>query len=521
MLRKPYVFILLVALSAFLVGRSIGEQSRQVVAKSPAQKKLELLLAYIDHEYVDEVNTDSIVSSTIDDILQQLDPHSVYIPAKVADEVSDNMNGDFVGIGVNFYTYKDSIAVIRTIPGGPSDLGGLEAGDRILYANGDTLYGKGYLNTYIVKKLKGALNSEVQMGVYRKKRDTFFNVTLKRSHVPIVSSEGYYMLNEQLGYIRLNRFAGSTYDEFNQALMELQIQGAQKLVLDLRGNLGGYLDEATRIADTFLEKDQLIVVVKNRNGTVEKTIATGKGRFQGKQVYVLIDEESASASEVVAGALQDNDVGIIVGRRSFGKGLVQQEYPLGDGSSVRLTTAHYYTPTGRSIQKPYRKGRYQEDFYDRYASGELRSRDSIKVSDSLKFKTPKGKVVYGGGGIIPDIFVPMGSDASLGIEQLDRYGMFDYFAFETLDKKRLLFDAFQRGDFVKEYEIPESMFVDFKMYARSQGVRMNLDAVSHQTKTRIKSALAEQMFGKNAATQIANSNDPVLRKVLSLEGNKP
>jgi len=320
--------------------------------------------------------------------LEKLDPHSVYIPQSEMTRVSESMKGDFVGIGVSFYSYNDSISVIKAIENGPSAKQGILPGDRILTANADTLYGKNLGSEAIVEKLKGKKGSFVKLGVYRKSENRHFTVHVKRGIVPIKSVIASYMLTEDLGYIQIDRFAESTYDEFKKALSALEKRGAKKLTLDLRDNPGGYLGIAERMSDEFLKDGKLILFTKNKKGEINKVYATGKGSFEDKPVYVLINERSASASEIIAGALQDNDIGTIVGRRSFGKGLVQREMELGDGSAVRLTVSRYYTPTGRSIQKSYEKGNkdYYNTFIERYRNGELRSVDSIKVADSLRVK---------------------------------------------------------------------------------------------------------------------------------------
>ncbi|HET8737511.1 MAG TPA: S41 family peptidase, partial [Pricia sp.] len=435
----PTIVAAALAVGIFVGGKlHFNDTPEKLFSTNSKKDKLNRLIDYIDYEYVDDVNTDSIVDVTVTRILEKLDPHSVYIPKDEMNRVSENMKGDFVGIGIHFYPYKDTIAVIRTIPKGPSFLKGIKAGDRILMADNDTLYGKDLPSDAIVSQLKGQKGTSVKLKVYRKSTDEIFTVNVTRDIVPIKSVESYFMMTNEMGYIKLNRFAESTYREFKSALRELRKQGAQKLTLDLRDNPGGYLGVAEKLADEFLEDGKLILFTKNKHGKIDKIFATDKGSFEDKPIYVLINERSASASEIVAGALQDNDIGTIVGRRSFGKGLVQREMELGDGSAVRLTVSRYYTPTGRSIQKPYKNGveDYYQTFTDRYHSGEMISVDSIKVADSLKFKTPKGKVVYGGGGIIPDVFVPIGTNEEEAVESMDSLGWLSYFIFEHLDGNR-------------------------------------------------------------------------------------
>jgi len=360
------------------------------------KNKLNKLVDFINNEYVDNVNSDSIVDLTVTGILDKLDPHSVYINKSEMREVSQSMKGDFVGIGINFYMFNDTLAVINPIKNGPSDKAGLQAGDRILYAGSAKLFGRKLPTDSLFSKLKGKVGSEVELTVFRKNGNKFLKYKVIRGVIPIKSVDVAVMVDKTTGYIKINRFSETTYDEFEKGLTQLKKQGAQSLVIDLRENGGGYLEQAVKIADDFLKEGQLIVFTKNKRGEVSKTFATDGGTFEAGNIFVLINENSASASEILAGALQDNDRATIVGRRSFGKGLVQQEMDFGDGSAVRLTVARYYTPTGRSIQKSYKKG--NEDYFNesihRFKSGELYKKDSIKIINPQKYKTPKGKIVY-------------------------------------------------------------------------------------------------------------------------------
>lgn len=516
----PLIIGTAMAIGIFIGGKLRFNDGPEPLFSSNAKKdKLNRLIDYIEYEYVDEINTDSIVDITVNNILNKLDPHSVYIPKKEMDEVAQNMKGDFVGIGINFYMYKDTISVIKTVENGPSDKNGIEAGDRILVANKDTLYGRNYANGVIVSKLKGIEGSSVLLTIYRKKEDTIFTVKVKRGVVPIKSVEAYYMLSKDMGYIKVNRFAESTYREFKVALTYLQKQGAEKLTLDLRDNPGGYLGIAEKMADEFLEDEKLILFTKNKKGKVENSYATEKGSFEDKPVYVLINERSASASEIIAGALQDNDIGTIVGRRSFGKGLVQREMELGDGSAVRLTVSRYYTPTGRSIQKTYKNGHkdYYQKFTDRYHSGELKSVDSIKVADSLKFTTPKGKVVYGGGGIIPDVFVPIGTNEEESIEVFENAGLFSFFIFQYLDKNRLEYAAFSKEEFENDFKVDDILFEQFIDYTIARNLKLDYYDFEDKIKRYLKATLAEQLFSANSYAKIKGQEDSMLKEVLELD----
>ena len=516
----PTIIALALAIGIFVGGKlNFNDSPEKLFSTNSKKDKLNRLIDYIDYEYVDAIDTDSIVDVTVNQILEKLDPHSVYIPKNEMGRVSENMKGDFVGIGVNFYPYKDTIAVIRTIANGPSFLKGIKGGDRILMAGDDTLYGKNLENKDIVGKLKGEKGSSVKLKVYRKNEDKTFTVNVKRDIVPIKSVDAYFMMTNDMGYIKINRFAESTYKEFKLALTELRKQGAEKLTLDLRDNPGGYLGVAEQLADEFLEDEKLILFTKNKKGKIDKMYATDKGSFEDKPVYVLINERSASASEIIAGALQDNDIGTIVGRRSFGKGLVQREMDLGDGSAVRLTVSRYYTPTGRSIQKSYKNGNkdYYQRFTDRYHNGEMISVDSIKVADSLKFLTPEGKVVYGGGGIIPDVFVPIGSNEEEAVESMDSFGWLSYFIFEHLDNNRNQYSGYTEQEFIDDFKVDDIIFESFVDYLIQRNMKMDFYDYQRPIKTYLKAALAEQLYGANIHAKIKSAEDAMLQQVLKLD----
>lgn len=517
----PLIIASALALGFFIGGKlNFNDSPERLFSTNSKKDKLNRLIDYIDYEYVDDVNTDSIVDVTVNSILEKLDPHSVYISEKEMSSVADNMKGDFVGIGINFYTYHDTIAVIRTVKDGPSHAKGILPGDRILMADEDTLYGHDFPSEIIVDKLKGREGTSVDLTVFRKSENRTFNVKVKRGIVPLKSVDAFYMLTKDMGYIKVNRFAESTYKEFKDALGKLQKRGARKLVLDLRDNPGGYLGMAEEMADEFLEDGKLILFTKNKKGKISKSFATDEGSFEDKPIYVLINERSASASEIVAGALQDNDIGTIVGRRSFGKGLVQREMALGDGSAVRLTVSRYYTPTGRSIQKTYANGTkdYYQRFTDRYHSGEMISVDSIKVADSLKFVTPKGKVVYGGGGIIPDVFVPIGSNEEEAVDSMDNLGFISFFVFEHLDEDRDRYAQYTQEEFVNDFKVDDILFEKFVEYSVDRNLRMNFYEHENSIKLFLKANIAEQLFNTNIHAKIKADEDLMLQKVLELDG---
>ncbi|RZJ30977.1 MAG: S41 family peptidase, partial [Flavobacterium sp.] len=503
----PLVIFGCLALGVLLGGMLNFPSPVGVAAPQNAYKtKLNRLIDFIENEYVDEVDTDSIVDLTVNNILAKLDPHSIYIPPSEQAETAELMKGDFVGIGVNFYMYNDTVAVITPIENGPSEKAGLKPGDRILYAGKAKLFGRKLPTDSLFAKLKGQVNSKVQLTIFRKSTNKTFKVDVTRGIVPIKSVEAGVMINPTTGYIKVTRFAESTYDEFHNALLLLKKQGAISLVVDVRENGGGYMERAIDIADEFLPNKELIVFTKNKKGRIDKTFATNEGIFESGKVFILIDENSASASEILAGAIQDNDRGTIVGRRSFGKGLVQREMDFDDGSAVRLTVARYYTPSGRSIQKHYDKGNgdaYFSDFEKRFANGELYRKDSIKIADTLKFKTKNGRVVYGGGGIVPDVFVPLEAEhGQESVSYLMESAIVGHFVFEQLDKNRNAFAGMTFPAFVDKMEKTDLYFTRFQKYLTESGLQIRLAKNKALVKRYIAAEFARQLFGENKYFEI-------------------
>ena len=489
-----------------------------LLAKNYSKTKLNKLIDFINNEYVDNVNTDSIVNLTVDNILSKLDPHSVYIPPSEQAEVAESMRGDFVGIGINFYMYKDSVAIIKPVENGPSAKAGLKSGDRILYAGKTKLYGRKLPSDSLFSKLKGIKGSEIELTVFRKSEQKKLKFKIKRDVIALKSVDASLLLNNKTGYIKINRFAETTYNEFKSGLTRLKQKGIKSLIIDLRDNGGGYMEEAVAISDEFLKDKQLIVFTKNKDGSTEKTFATKSGSFETGKVTVLINENSASASEILAGAIQDNDRGTIVGRRSFGKGLVQREMDFNDGSAVRLTVARYYTPTGRSIQKPYAKGNeeYYKESEDRIKSGELYARDSIKVADSLKFKTPKGKIVYGGGGIVPDVFVPMEAEhGNENVAYLLQTGVVGHFVFEELDKNRNAFAGLHFNEFLAKMKKSDVYFKKFQNYIFMAGLDLKLDKTKSLVDRHITAEFARQLYGELYYYDVVLKEDAMIKTVLS------
>lgn len=501
------------------LGNLLDFQDNSLYSSSSKRQKLNRLINFIDKEYVDEVNTDSIVDITVTSILENLDPHSAYISRQEFDYVQDNMRGDFVGIGINFYTIKDTIAVIRTLEKGPGEKAGLEAGDRILYADAVPLFGNNMSNDSIIELLKGPENSKVKLKVKRFGVNDLLDFEINRGTVPLKSVDAGYMVNDTLGYIKINRFAESTYSEFKAKMKQFATPKMKSIILDLRNNGGGFLKQATLILDEFIADGKLLLFTKNKSGDLRKTYATEYGIYEDQNLYVFIDEKSASASEIVAGAIQDNDRGTIIGRRSFGKGLVQREMNLGDGSAVRLTVARYYTPTGRSIQRPYENGNseaYYSRYMERYTNGELLSKDSITTDDSLRYKTPEGKIVYGGGGIIPDVFVPRSASQDIqDIKFMYEGGVMDRFIFNLLDEDRIYYNSLSQNDFLERRLITEEVLDKFTRYLGDYNMYYNFGSSSYVLKKYLKATMARQLFGSDLAEKISNENGAFITALLN------
>lgn len=403
-----YVNVPLLIAFALVLGIFIGSK---FASKSTIDldRKINNILGIVADEYVESVNMDSLVELAIPDIIAQLDPHSVYISAKDYEQANEELNGNFCGIGISFQVMEDTINVIEVIPGGPSEKVGIANGDKIISVDGKNFTGEKINPNFVKEQLRGPKNSVVKLGVKRATSAKTLYFTVTRGDIPIKSVDAAYMIDKNTGYVKVNQFGRNTYDEFVAALSVLKNEGAKRYIVDLRGNGGGYMEIAVAMANEFLPKDNLIVSTKGRYKKNDTSVySDGNGSYQDAEIVVLINEFSASASEIFAGAMQDNDRGLVIGARSFGKGLVQREFKLSDNSAIRLTIARYYTPTGRCIQKDYKLGQaaYERELINRFNNGELDYRDSIKVDKSKMYKTPHGRIVYGGGGIIPDIFVP-------------------------------------------------------------------------------------------------------------------
>ena len=491
--------------------------------------KLNQVISYIESDYVDTITDEKLIEKTITEMLQTLDPHSYYIPPQDYHALNDPLEGNFEGIGVEFRITNDTIMIVNPLGGGPSEKLGIMAGDRIIKVDSKLVAGIGVENQDVMKLLKGKKGTKVNVSIYRPGQSKLIDFTITRDEIPLHSVETAYMLTDKIGYIRISRFAKNTYEEFLEATADLKSKGMEKIVVDLRNNGGGFLTSATAIADEFLSKGELIVYTKGKSRPKEDFLATARGSLEKNEVVILINEGSASASEILAGALQDNDKGIIIGRRSFGKGLVQEGIQWPDGSAMRLTVARYYTPTGRSIQKPYDKGldAYNEEAYDRYTNGEMQTADSVHFADSLKYKTPKGKIVYGGGGIMPDIFVPIdtvGTSDYFGI--LNYRGLFYQYSFEYVDQHRQeLNSKYQTADsFLKNFSVSEAILSDFVKFAEQKEVKKDAKGLSQSKeliKNRLKAIIGRNLYGDNVFYPIVNKTDNTIGKAIEvLEATK-
>ncbi|MEN8158119.1 MAG: S41 family peptidase [Bacteroidota bacterium] len=447
---------------------------------TPKGSKISSALQYIVNEYVDTVSVNSLNESVMPALLENLDPHSIYIPASDFQHFSEPLVGNFSGIGVSFNMTDDTVAIINTIPNGPSEMVGILPGDRIIQVDDSLVAGVNMPSDHIVKMLKGPKNTLVKVTIYRRGEPAPIDFEITRDDIPIYSVDVAYMVDENTGYIKISQFAQTTVREFMQAIEKLKAQGMEKVIIDLRRNGGGIMEAATRIADQFLQEGQLIVYTEGRTRPRENDYATSRGILKDDKVVVLIDETSASASEILAGAIQDNDRGLVIGRRSFGKGLVQEEMRFNDGSALRLTVARYYTPTGRSIQRPYENGTddYYHDFNKRIIRGELEHFDSIKFDDSQKFVTPGGKIVYGGGGIMPDVFVPIDTvGASEYYNRVRSLGLMYRFAFFYTDRQRAALEQYTHAREIEHFLDGQKILPEFISYARENGLDPNYSEI--------------------------------------------
>lgn len=482
-------------------------------------KKITNLLNYVLEEYVDSVDLDGLTESTIIQMLDQLDPHSAYIPARDLEAMNEPLNGNFDGIGVEFNIVEDTIVVVAPINGGPSEKLGIRSGDRIVSIEDTIVAGIGIANEDVIAKLRGERGTKVKIEIARRGVKKLLQFRIERDKIPIYSVDAGYMLNNEVGYIKISRFAATTYDEFAGKLNMLRSRGMTSLILDLRGNPGGYLNAAIEICDEFLGDGKLIVYTEGRSRPKDSAFATKEGNFENGKLAILVDEGSASASEIVSGAVQDNDRGIIVGRRTFGKGLVQEQVELADGSAVRLTIARYYTPTGRSIQRPYGKDEdYYSEYLDRIDNGELYEADSIALDKEKKYRTPGGKTVYGGGGIVPDVFVKLDTSGySEFHSQLMNSGVIREFSLNYSTQNRAALDRYKSAsEFAQRFAFTDRDYEQLLSLARSRQVntqgpaKAKVDVLNH-----LKALVARSKWNGDGFYPIINKSDKTIEAALN------
>ncbi len=489
-------------LIAFMASPALSQQSEIEAQEFEVQgQKFNTLLYYMDQLYVEDTDMESLVETAIVNMLEEMDPHSVYIPAEELQAADEPLNGNFEGVGIQFNIFRDTIMVVSPISGGPSEKLGIMSGDRIVTVDGETVAGTGVTNKDVQRLLKGPKGTKVVVGIKRGNEPELLEFEIIRDKIPIFSIDASFMVAPGIGYIKVNRFSRSTMSEMYGAFAQLQREGMTDLVLDLQGNGGGMLRTAIQMADEFLSGDKLIVYTEGRQFSRDDTFARIPGRFEKGRLIVLIDQGSASASEIVSGAIQDWDRGLIVGRRSFGKGLVQRPVNLPDGSAVRLTVQKYYTPSGRCIQKPYDDGvdAYRKEKFERYESGELLSLDSLELPDSLKFATRiQSRTVYGGGGILPDVFVPLDTtENSAYFSKILRKGLDSRFALNLVDSLRDdLVSAYPDEDtFIAQFELDAALLKEFQEFTTAEGVEFN--PTDWETSQKAIALRLKAMIGRN------------------------
>lgn len=488
--------------------------------------KFDEVMWYVNNDYVDVLDAHKLQDEAIAAMMEELDPHSAYISLDEFNEVNDPLLGSFDGIGVQFRLEKDTIAIVNVIKGGPSEKVGIMAGDRIIYVDDSLVASKKLTNEDVMRKLKGPKGTKVAVRVLRRGVEGLLDYTITRDAIPTYSVDIAYMLDDNIGYLKLSKFSATTVKEFKQGIADLRGQGMKQLIFDLRGNTGGYLAAAVDIADEFLPKGSLIVYTEGRNRPRQYMKARRRGMLEDIPVVVLIDGESASASEIVAGALQDNDRGTIIGRRSFGKGLVQEQIMLSDNSAIRLTVARYYTPTGRCIQKPYDEDheKYLLESYERYENGELFHPDSIHFADSLKFTTPKGNTVYGGGGIMPDIYVPLVDDSTqYYFNRIVNTGLLYQYAFDYTDRHRNQLQRFKTVEaFDQGFKVTDAMFNELVKQAGEKGIKGTEEqqqVARREADILLKAYIARNLFDDEGFYPIYAPMDEVLQRAIKELGN--
>ncbi len=510
------VLLALALITGIIIGNKLNRNSGNNGPAISKVNKFDAIVNLIQNAYVDSISTDTLIEKTIPQLLKNLDPHTTYIPAKEMVGVEEEMRGNFGGIGVQFSIQNDTVMVVDVISGGPSSKLGIIPGDRIVTVNDTLLVGKTLKNEQVLSKLRGEKGTKVNVGIKRKGFKDLIAFSITRGEIPIYSVDVSYMIDATTGYIKVSRFGEQTYEEFMEGMKMLDQQGMKNVIVDLRGNPGGYLNAVIKMVNEFLDKGELIVYTQG-NAQARKTFqADSKGTYRDKGIVVLVDDFSASASEIFAGAIQDNDRGWIIGRRSFGKGLVQEQIPFNDGSAVRLTVARYYTPSGRCIQKPYNKGNdeYYKDIMERAIHGEFQKVDSIKYADTVKYKTRSGRIVHGGGGIMPDYFVPADTlGYSDYYSKVTQKGLVYQFALDYADSKRKELSTFKTSADFEAYFRKVNVLNLFVAFAEKKGVKPNNSDLKTSSKiidNQVKAYIARNILGEKGFYPIIQNIDKTL-----------
>lgn len=512
----PLVLCIGLAIGLLVGSRMAGTGPRE------GRDKFREVLELIDENYVDEVGDGKVLDETIDFLLSKLDPHSAYIPASDREQANEDLRGNYEGIGVEFTIFRDTLTVVSALSGGPSEEVGIRSGDKIIRVDSQNIAGIGLKNDDVFKLLKGPRGSTVNITVLRRQEKQQYTIT--RDKIPQYSVDASYMINPSTGYIKVSRFSASTFDEFKEASDALREKGMKSLILDLQSNPGGYMGEAISMADEFLPDDMRIVYTKGKNPDFDQTAnSTSSGAFEKGELIVLINEGTASAAEIVAGALQDNDRALLVGRRSFGKGLVQNPFSLKDGSELRLTISRYYTPSGRSIQKPYGDDQaYAEDLDKRFKTGELFHSDSVRFNDSLRFKTRSGRTVYGGGGIMPDYFVPLDTaSGSVYLNELYYASAIQEYTLQYAGKNKNQLESIGMEQFVNNFQVNDEMLNTLLATGSRAGVepdRFDLERNKKVFQVHIKAQIARKIWGNTAFYQAINALNEALQQAVPLIG---
>lgn len=509
--------------AGILIGATMANPSSNKDTVLEGITRIKEILLQVDQNYVEEVDTDKLVNSAIKGIIKELDPHTSYIPAEDLEMVSADLKGNFEGIGIEFNIFNDTLYVVAPLSGGPSETAGLQSGDKIIAVNGKNIAGTGLTNRQVHENLRGEKGSEVELKIMRSGLNEPVEYKIIRDKIPQFSVDVSYMVDDEIGYIKVSRFSATTYNEFMEALNKLQERGLKKLILDLQDNPGGYMDKAISMADEFLKDNSMIVYTKGKEQRYNSEARAIKdGKFEESPLIVLINEGSASASEIVSGAIQDNDRGLIVGRRSFGKGLVQMPVPLKDGSELRLTISRYYTPSGRSIQKPFGENpnEYREDMNYRYEHGEYFVADSIHFDDSLKYTTTNGRIVYGGGGIMPDYFVPLDTtQTSTYLNRLFLSNTLRQYTFSYHEKNKKMLENMGIDGFINNFQVTDKMLNELTSLAKTNNVEFNEEGFNKSKeliKLYSKAYIARNIWNNDGFYPIFNQQNEVFLEALKL-----